>query len=45
MYLGYVGRDVSKYIFSHDFTYSVKAEAFFFLYIFISTIYNWIASQ
>lgn len=29
MYLGYVGRDVSKYIFSHDFTYSVKAEAFF----------------
>ena len=38
MYLGYVGRDVSKYIFIHDFTYSVNAEAFFF-YTFLSLLF------
>ena len=26
MYLGYAGRDVSKYIFIHDFTYPINAE-------------------
>lgn len=35
MYLGYVGRDVSKYIFIHDFTYSVNAEAFFFVHFYL----------
>lgn len=29
MYLGYVGRGVSKYIFTHDFTYSEKQRLFF----------------
>ena len=40
LYLGYVATDVSNYIFIHDFTYSVNVEAFFFSYIFNSTIYN-----